>query len=154
MYEVSYQISEDEYIVAQRLFRRKSSKLQGLGKLVVMLIGLLAAIVGITEHKWWLILGGLVYAAMPWWWFGLIGQHSVHEMQTLQLLDDAVLMHSSLGETRLTCAMMPQWCEDANFVLLYLQPRLFFIIPKRADADGQLIEQLRQQLRAQGVREL
>ena len=78
MYEVSYQISEDEYIVAQRLFRRKSSKLQGLGKLVVMLIGLLAAIVGITEHKWWLILGGLVYAAMPWWWFGLIGQHSVH----------------------------------------------------------------------------
>ena len=164
MYEVSYQISEDDYIAAQRLFRRKSSKLQGLGKLVVMLIGLLAAIVGITEHKWWLILGGLVYAAMPWWWFGLIGQHSVrrtyrqypamHEMQTLQLLDDAVLMHSSLGETRLTWAMMPQWCENANFVLLYLQPRLFFIIPKRADAEGQLVEQLRQQLRAQGVREL
>ena len=71
-----------------------------------------------------------------------------------QRLDDAVLMHSSLGETRLTWAMMPQWCEDANFVLLYLQPRLFFIIPKRADADGQLVEQLRQQLRAQGVREL
>ncbi len=47
MYEVSYQISEDDYIAAQRLFRRKSSKLQGLGKLVVMLIGLLAAIVGI-----------------------------------------------------------------------------------------------------------
>ncbi len=72
----------------------------------------------------------------------------------MQLLDDAVLMRSSLGETRLTWAMMPQWCEDANFVLLYLQPRLFFIIPKRADAEGQLVEQLRQQLRTQGIREL
>ena len=164
MQEISYRISEDDYIAAQRLFRRKVGKLYFLATAVIVLIGLVAMVFGWREHQWWLLCGGLIYASMPWWWFELIGQRSLrrnyrqypamHEIQTVQLRDDAVLMRSYLGETRLTWAMMTQWCEDANFVLLYLQPRMFFIIPKRADADGQLIEQLRQQLRIQAVREL
>ena len=162
MHEIRYQISEDEYVAAQELFKRKAYKLRWLGTAVLLAIGMMAIWLGWRMHQWWIALGGLVYASMPWWCFGLLTNYrlrrnfrqypAMQEQQTASVQEDAVLMHSRLGESRLPWTMLVQWSENEQFMLLYLQPRLYFIVPKRADTDGQFTDALRTQLTAHGVR--
>ena len=155
---ITYLISEADYIAAQRVHMRNP---RGWTKAIWPLIavsGLVILILGIFVKSWSLGILGIFYATGKWWATKLINEPwarrnyrkypAIHAEQTLRLKEDGsgVLLSSSLGETNLTWPLVTRWLEDENYLLMYLQPRLFFIVPKRADPQNQVIEPLRKQL--------
>ena len=163
---ITFQISESDYLDAQRLFRRSASKWARALVGLIVLFGVAVVAAGLYAGKAWLIFLGLVYATLPWWLQVLVNnplsrRHfrkypAIHGPQSLSLLTQAdapdgavqgVTMRSTLGETHLTWPLIHRWAENDQFLLLYLQPRMYFIVPKRADPGDQVLRPLREQLR-------
>ena len=159
MHEISYRISEDDYVAAQRLYRRKCAKLHKLGMLVLVVIGLAMVLLGWRWHQWWLVAVGVIYAGIPWWWFELVGVRlvrrnyqrypAIQDPQCLSVSDEAVRITTSVGESRLPWSKITQWTEDERMLQIYLQPKLFFLIPLHADPQGTVLAALRAKLQAE-----
>jgi len=60
--------------------------------------------------------------------------------------EDMLRMQSSVGETRRPWNLIIQWAEDAEFLLIYLQPRLFLVITRQAGAEAMVLAPLSEQL--------
>ncbi|MBF5005483.1 YcxB family protein [Diaphorobacter caeni] len=156
---ITYQITENDYATAQRLFAQCGSRAGHFVKFAIVGIGALLFGMGLYLKHWGLILGSFVYAAMPWWIGRLIGEPlarrqyrrypAMHMPQTLSLLDDesGALLTSSLGESRVAWNLIIHWGENDSYLLLFLQPRMYFIVPKRADPEQLVIGRLRTLLR-------
>ena len=156
---ITYQISEDDYATAQRLYAQCGNGASRYAKYALVVIGGLLFVMGLYLKHWGLMLGSIVYAAMPWWIGRLLGEPlarrqyrrypAMHAQQTLSLLDDesGVRLTSSLGESRVTWNLIIHWGENDRYVLLFLQPRMYFIVPKRADPEQQVIPRLHALLR-------
>ncbi len=154
--QITYQVTEDDYINAQRLHRQRSSRWAHFGRWIMVLIGLAFAGLSLFTKLWWGVVVGLVYATMPWWMHRLISEPlarrqyrkypAIHQPQTLGVNDNGVVCSSIAGESRLTWNLITRWTQDDNYLLLYVQPRLYFIIPKRADNAGTVIGRLQQLL--------
>ena len=152
---LTYLISEADYIAAQRVHMRNP---RGWTKVIwplVAILGLFFLIVGIHQKSWALSILGIFYGSVKWWTTKLINEPlarlnyrkypAIHAEQTLRLKEDGsgVLLSSSLGETNLVWPLVTRWLEDENYLLMYLQPRLFFVVPKRADPQGGVLLALR-----------
>ena len=148
---LTYLISEADYIAAQRVHMRSP---RGWTKVIwplVAILGLFFLIVGIHQKSWTLGILGIFYGTVKWWTTKLINEPlarrnyrkypAMHAEQTLRLKEDGsgVFLSSSLGETNLVWPLVTRWLEDENYLLMYLQPHLFFVVPKRADPQNEVI---------------
>lgn len=75
---------------------------------------------------------------------------AMQQSQTMAVQEDMLRMQSSVGETRLPWNFIIQWAEDAEFLLIYLQPRLFLVIARQAGAEATVLAPLREQLLRHG----
>lgn len=156
---ISYRITEADYIAALRLYHRRGSRWNRLGFGAAAALGLVFVAVGLWAHLWWLTVVGLVYAALPWWIHRLIGEPlarrhyrrypAMHQEQSMGLEDDGsgVCASSAMGESHLSWPPIIRWVEDSDYLLLFMQPRLYLIVPKRADPQGIVVAPLQALLR-------
>ncbi|MGE8318076.1 MAG: YcxB family protein [Comamonas sp.] len=155
---ISYHVSEADYIAALRLYHR-SHRWSGVGRVAIVVTGLVFVAAGLWLQSWWLDLVGVLYAALPWWLPRLIGEPlarrhyrrypAMHQEQSVRLEEDGsgVCARSAMGESRLAWPLLIRWVEDADYLLLFMQPRLYFIVPKHADPQGAVIAPLQALLR-------
>lgn len=71
---------------------------------------------------------------------------SLHQQSHVELRDGEMHLQSETGQGVLPWKHITQWAEDEDSVLLYLQPRLFIIVPKEADPQSRFVTALRAQL--------
>ena len=74
---------------------------------------------------------------------------SLHQQSHVELRDGQMHLQSETGQGVLPWEHITQWAEDKDSLLLYLQPRLFIIVPKDVDPQSHFVTPLREQLLAQ-----
>lgn len=163
MASLIYQLTEDQFIAGQRLH---SSLRPWWSKWLLRLItlaGLLLLAVGLYYGNYWLILAGLLYAVISLFNFSLITQPllrrtyrrspSLHQQSQVELREGQLHLSSMNGGGVLPWAHIIQWAEDERSLLLYLQPRLFIIVPKDEAAGSEFAAALREQLQAHAIKQ-
>ena len=167
---ITYRITESDYIAALRLFRKNASKPAKAVVWFIAVLGICATAIGLYESRAWMVAGGVLYATMPWWLNKFINEPlarrnyrkypAVQEPQTLTLgitssdgvnaqesaEVNGVTMQSTIGDSRLQWQHIHRWADNDDYLLLYVQPRLYFIVPKRADPDNRVLGPLRKLL--------
>ena len=156
MLELSYALTEAQYIAAQRLHISIQSRGQKWLRWLTQLLGAGLVVGGLYEGTYWLALGGLIAVLSPWlnWTFTTLPRlmqtyrNSPVLQQTchIELRDGLLHTSSEQGSSTLPWGHIIRWAEDERSLLLYLQPQLFIILPKEADAQSVFIPQLREQL--------
>ena len=153
----TFRISEDDYVDAMKLYARLPRTARWLlGAAAVLLV--LAAVFG-TRQVQASALGGLaggagVLLAMRVFVMPMTARRhyrkykAIREEFSAELLDDALRLRAPHGESRIIWANVLKWRQDDRFVLLYLMPRLFHVLPKSVAAQGfdvaALVERLNQ----------
>ena len=148
--EARFKITEKDYVSAIQLSTRQ-------GRLIIYLIiialfslahffivdvfyatPLLAAIL-------FLIACGILchYVFFPFFWKRQYRKYKmIQDDITLRLENETITITSQDGQTQINLSKMFKWKENSDYVLLYLMPRLFYIIPKRIEASGFDIHEL------------
>jgi len=65
---------------------------------------------------------------------------------TAEISDEGIISNTEVARSEMKWNLFTRWYEGKNVFLLYLQPRLFNIVPKRAFAPGEA-EEFRELLR-------
>lgn len=154
---LTYTISEKHYLDAQRLHARFKRWYVKLFFAVLCIAGVVLFGTGLYHHNYWLALAGLVYMVLPWSVFYLItlplarrsyrNYPAMHQPQTLEVEDEQLVLRSAIGDSKLPWKYVVRWAEDVRFILVYIQPNMFFIVPKAADAEGTTVAKLQNLLR-------
>ncbi len=155
---ISYTVSEQDYLAAMRLYGKCAPFYSRFMPHVFVLQGFVSLYFGLSRSSLGLTLVGVIYILLPWWirWLvttPLIQRNyrqypAMHLPQTMSVLDsgEGLFATSAGGESRLLWSLIIQWCENDEFMLIFIQPRLFFIVPKSADPEAQLLPRIRQLL--------
>ncbi len=153
-----YTISETDYVAASRLYRQRVGTWGRVMRYALVLAGLVFAVIGLLIHTWWLAIVGVVYALAPWWVPRALHEPllrrsyrkypAMHGEQTMQIAEDGsgVIASSVAGHSNLTWPLITQWAQNEQYLLLFLQPRMYFIVPTRADLRNEVLPPLRQML--------
>jgi len=59
---------------------------------------------------------------------------------TSEITDDGIISSSDVGRSEMKWTLFMRWYEATNAFLLYTQPRLFHVFPKRAFSPGEMTE--------------
>lgn len=164
MAEITYRITEEDYIAAQRLYRRRARSWQRYVLYGITLLGLVIAAIALfagQRPNWTFTVVGLAYASMPWWIHKVLTEPlarrnfrkypAIQQPQTLRLLEasepggdaEGVTVSAPSGESRLQWALITRWVDDEHYLLMFLQPHLYYIVPKSADPHGAVIPRLK-----------
>lgn len=146
-----FQISEKDYVNALRLHEKLTSKMMAIYFLSAAAL-VLIAIFGTTLLRSGAI-GGLVGGGLV----VILGRHlvtpmlakrhyrkyeAIQEEFTISLSDAGVFLESSNAKALLPWSNILKWRENDEFLLLYLMPRLYHIVPKSLSREGFDIDSL------------
>jgi len=141
----TFRISEADYVEAMKLYAKWPQKWRWIAVAVAVLL-VLGAVFG-TRLLQAGAIGGLIggtgvllatrFVLMPM----TARRHyrkykSIREEFSVELLDDALRLRAPHGESRVVWANVFKWRQNDRFVLLYLMPRLFHVLPKSVAAQG------------------
>lgn len=154
----SFRISEDDYAAAMKLFARLTPQRWALlaGLSAVLLLGALFG----GPLGWPVAVGGLVGAGIVVGGAFVLAPMTarrhyrkykgMHAEFSAQLLDTGLRLRSPHGENTIVWENVLKWRQNDRFVLIYVMPRLFHVLPKSVAAQGfelpRLLEQLRQRV--------
>ena len=140
-----YRIDEEDYVNAMRLFARFSSRqVIALSGCAVFLIAFAVFGSGFVQAAAiGALIGGLVatvigrYVVAPI----LARRHyrkykAIHDEFTVELLDDGVRFTSPSGNAKITWDKMLKWRENDHYILIYLMPRIYHLVPKAVASRG------------------
>jgi hypothetical protein len=141
----TFRISEDDYVATHKLCARLTKR-QWVINLSIGLVLVLMAVFGPPALQVGalvgLIVGGLVTAVthlvvVP----NQVRQHYrnyqvIKEEVTLDLQDNGIRYSSDSGVAVLTWDKILKWRENEKFVLIYLMPSLYYIVPKEVEKLG------------------
>ncbi|MGI9412498.1 MAG: YcxB family protein [Hyphomicrobiales bacterium] len=155
-----YKISEDEYVEAMRLGTNSKLLFVSLATVVAIavifefgfvntdpsLVYVVAYVFGIS-----LIVYAVYVAVMR---FAVTQNFRKHYRQykliqspmTMEVVEDGVHFTSDLANSRLEWDHFTGWREDDRYILLYVAPRMFHIVPKRISEDGFDVDRFRARL--------
>ena len=152
---LSYQITEAQFIAAQRLHVSFKSPAQKLLRLITCALSLFIIAASLYKGPYWLALAGVVGLCHPWisWALTSLPQllntyrntPALHQQFRAELRDGQLLTGMD-SEGSLPWNHIIAWAEDEHSLLLYLQPQYFLIFPKATDPDSRFITPLREQL--------
>ena len=141
-----YRISEADYVRAGQLFARPT-----LGAWLFMIaleLGCLALavwgstallrVIGLWGAIGAVLSGGLVHWVLSPW---LMRRHyrrykAIQEEQTVALAEDGLHFGSVSGASHVRWDTLHQWRQDERYILVYLMPRLFHVVPRRVAEQG------------------
>lgn len=172
MAELTYTLTEKQFCDAQRLhFSFKPRWLQWIFTLCGIL-GLPILGAGLYAHNYILASAGFAYSALlllhikpvarlalygsqylmrPYLLRSFRNSPSLHQQSHVELRDGQLHLQSENGQGTLPWKHIIHWAEDKDSLLLYLQPRLFIIVPKNVDPQSSFITPLREQLTLVGA---
>ena len=145
MMEAKFRISENDYVNALKLYARLNPKMLIIylsvagGLILVAIFGSplvrSAAIGGIIGAAIVVILGRYLLSPM------LARRHyrkykAIHDEFTVGLNDDGVSIESSNAKGLIPWDNILKWRDNDDYVLIYLMPRLYHIVPKSVSRDG------------------
>ena len=143
--EAKFRISENDYVNALKLYARLNPKMLIIylsvagGLILVAIFGSplvrSAAIGGIIGAAIVVILGRYLLSPM------LARRHyrkykAIHDEFTVGLNDDGVSIESSNAKGLIPWDNILKWRDNDDYVLIYLMPRLYHIVPKSVSRDG------------------
>lgn len=143
--EAKFRISEKDYVDALKLYGKLTPKMMTIYLLVAVALVLIAvfgnplfrsgAIGGLAGGAIVVILGR--YALTPM----LARRHyrkyrAIHDEFTIRLDDDGVCLESSNSKGILPWNDVLKWRENEDYLLIYLMPRLYHIVPKSIEQEG------------------
>ena len=141
----TFRISEDDYVDAMKLYARWPRRARWITVAIAVLL-VLGSLLG-TRQIQSSALGGLIGGASVLLAMRLLvmpmtaRRHyrkykSIREEFSAELMDDALRLRAPHGESRVVWANVLKWRQNDRFVLLYLMPRLFHVLPKSVAAQG------------------
>ncbi len=139
--EIEYTLSEEEFVAANKLHsRQKFSSVITISVCMIILICItfllnvfLAKIIAVVAAISMIIMHIVIrniyvpYAMKKQY----RSYRSIREPVTISLADDGVLWHSFTGENITPWKLIVKWREDQSFILIYLSPMHYYVIPKR-----------------------
>lgn len=167
MAELTFTLTEQQFFKAQRLHLSFQPRWVKATFAFVGIAGLLILAAGLYYQKTGLTLAGLIYSLFLLLSFGpsarLAGKlamrllrpkllrafrraPSLHQQSHVELRDGQLHLQSENGVGTLPWKHIIAWAEDQDSLLLYLQPRLFIIVPKEADPQAHFVTALRARL--------
>ena len=167
MAQLTYSLNEQQFCNAQRLhFSFRPRWLRWVFTLVGIL-GLPILGAGLYHHNVILSIAGFLYSSILLLHIPAVARlaqrgtswlmrprlvrtfrrsPSLHQQSHVELRDGVMHLRSDNGQGVLPWEHIIHWAEDDDSVLLYLQPRLFIIVPKEVDPKPSFIAALREQL--------
>jgi hypothetical protein len=152
-----FRISEDDYAAAMKLFVRLARTRRVLLIAIVAVLALGALLGGRT--LWPVVLVGFVgvgIIVMPIALAPTVARRHYRQYKGMQeafgaeLLDHGLRIESLHGEGTIVWENILQWRQNDRFVLVYVMPRLFHVLPKSVVEQGfdmpALIERLGRQV--------
>lgn len=140
-----YRISEKDYYEAVKLYA-KPSLLQGMIYSCVFLSLLAIIAFGSSQFKQQAtaILIGLLFMVLIVRFVSLpiMARRHYRKYKAIQVEffidwnDDGVFLSSSTGEGKIVWANLLKWRQNRNYILLYMMPRLYYIVPKSVKERG------------------
>ena len=143
--EAKFRVSEIDYVNALKLYGRLTPKMVALYLLIagaLVLIAIFGSVLLRSGAIGGLIGGGVVaifgrYVIAPI----LAKRHyrkykAIHDEFIIGLSDDGVRIESSNAKGILPWSDILKWRENREFLLLYLMPRLYHIVPKSIAQQG------------------
>jgi hypothetical protein len=160
--KATFLISQTDYVNAMRLFAKPSTTF----KVYYLIAAIIVMLLIILKIPTWIlppVIGGFIGATgmiilqrttlVP-----LIARRHykkyklIHDEQAIELLDDGVRYSSVNGEGRQTWDKILKWRQNEKYILIYIAPNLFHIVPKSLQSSGfeipLLIERLSQHVGA------
>lgn len=150
-----YRITEDDFVAATKLSARLTPLRNALVLLVLSGLAVLAIVGGSLSRAGaigGLISGGLTYLAILHLYNPYLARRNyrkypaMQQPQWIELTPEGIAVGSDIGEGLVTWKHITQWRENHEFILVYVMPRLFYIVKKAWAQEGVDIEGLRQQL--------
>ena len=140
----TFRISEDDYAGALKLFARLTRLRLALWVAIPVLL-LLGTFIG-GRDLWPAVLGGLIGLVIVVVATRLLApvmaRRHYRKYKAMQaefraeLLDTGLRLASPHGDGTVVWENMLKWRQNDRFVLIYLMPRLFHILPKSVAAQG------------------
>lgn len=167
MAELTFTLTEQQFCEAQRLHLSFQPRWIKAVFVFVGIAGLLILAAGLHYQKSGLKLAGFCYALFLLLSFGPCARlaeklvvrlvrpkllrafrnsPSLHQHNHVELRDGQLHLQSDNGVGTLPWKHIIRWAEDKHSLLLYLQPRLFIIVPKEADPQSGFVNALHEQL--------
>lgn len=155
--KAEFRITEQDYVAAMKLYSRLTPRLRLLYLGIAVVLGMLgtsgtplvqsAAIGGLVGGIIAVVLGRYVLVPL------LARKHyrkykAIQELFSVELLEDGVRFTSANASGTLKWDQVLKWRQNGNYLLIYLMPRLYHIIPKSIETEGFDISELIRQLTA------
>ncbi|MBH1965850.1 MAG: YcxB family protein [Comamonadaceae bacterium] len=150
--QARFRLTERDYVKAGALYARPTRRvwfflvLLLVLAMVCLLLGSprlrVAAMGGMLAG---LLVGlGMHFVISPW----LLRRHyrrykAIQEEQVVSLHDDYVRFSSPDGESRLAWNKVLKWRHNADYVLIYPMPRLFYVVPTVVAGQGFDVDRLK-----------
>lgn len=148
--EVTYRISEQDYVSVTKLSAKLTPRIvlvySGTAFVLVLLVIYGSQILW-GGALWAAALGGLIAGLVG----GLVTRYivvpilarrqyrkykAIHQEFALELVDDGIRFSSANGDGKVLWSQVDKWRQNDEFILIYLMPRLFYIVPKSVVSQG------------------
>ncbi|MET4575465.1 YcxB family protein [Ottowia thiooxydans] len=150
--QARFRLSERDYVKAGALYARPTRRVWIFLVLMLALV-LVCLLLGSSRLRFAALggmLGGLLvglaihFVISPW----LLKRHyrrykAIQEEQVVSLHDDYVRYSSPDGESRLAWNKVLKWRHNADYVLVYPMPRLYYVVPTAVAAQGFDVDRLK-----------
>lgn len=148
--EVTYRISEQDYVNITKLSAKFTPRIVLAYCVAVLVLVLLviyrsqilrggalpAAVIG------GLIAGLVVVFVMRYIVVPILARRhyrkykAIHQEFALELVDDGIRFSSANGEGKVLWSQVDKWRQNDEFILIYLMPRLYYMVPKSIADQG------------------
>lgn len=151
--QVSFRISEQDYVRALLLHEPviRAKALVYLGALFLLAVLLFQQVTGIALIA--IVVGaGIRILIQRYVWLPFYGRRSyrkyplIQDEVSIELQDEGIRLRSAQRDGVLPWQKFLKWRHNDEFILIYLMPRLFYIVPKRLADAGLEIDHLIRQL--------
>jgi hypothetical protein len=144
-----FQLSEKDFIDAQRTHLRKRYAKAGIVSIVgfgcLVLLGIVGGVLWLIDRNSQIakqmtpltILVMIGCLLMLWVWSGLPYRQQFRKIRALQLpmqisvTDTEISYESQNGQSKISWSAIEAWRESKSIFMLYTQPSVFSILPKR-----------------------
>ncbi len=157
--KVSYLITEEDYVAAVKLSAIPTRKRRYALLLLIASLGVLGGLFGATVLQdvaagaiGGLLGGTLLFLVSHFIWVPYNGRRNYRKYraiqleQWLELKPEGIAVGSETSNGIVTWENVLKWREDERFILVYLMPRLFYIVKKALVGEGVDIHGLRRKL--------
>jgi YcxB-like protein len=137
--EIEFKITQDDYVSAMKLYSKRTPIITGIYSAIVIVLCLII-VIGTPDLRvsaiGGLFGGSIVIMLMYFVITPLFARRhyqkykAIQEPMFVQLMDDGVEFSNADGGGLVRWEKILKWRQNDEYVLLYLMPRLYHIIPK------------------------